>query len=512
MSERRRRRESPRAVPDRPTPEPPEPTDPAALAALDEEIARLPDRQRAAVVLCELQGVSRREAAARLGLAEGTVSSRLAAARKRLADRLRRRGVAPVGGVAGLLASGANAAGVPPVMVCAAAALGAGASPVSASVSALAHGEIRAMFLTKLMLIATGAAGLLAVAVGLWSAGPAVATPVPPLPVVPARAPVPPPGPPRVGAIVVTSSQPGPPAEVRTPDGAEGPSVALGAAPTVREGAPSFCPLMGPRLSPDGKRLAAFRLGPIPQMNGPWTPFHLWVFDLDAKEGPKEPLLTDVRYPSVVWSADGTKLYGSQVDPEKAAEDIKPPPLVSWVYDLGAKKKTPLALPTGHGIMDLSPDGKVLLTVVHDPFDPPSTRTYLVPLDTLKPRPLTETAFKGMRFSPDGKSVLGNRSDKAGGKPVLVPLAVVSVADGTERQLPVPDGAVWVYHACWAPDGKRVAYHWYEEVSPPAAQLPVKGNPPKRFASRVSVADADGRNPKTIVRREDQEVTGLDWK
>jgi hypothetical protein len=237
------------------------------------------------------------------------------------------------------------------------------------------------------------------------------------------------------------------------------------------------------------------------------------VFDLGAKEGPKEPLMTDLRWPSVAWSPDGAKLYGSQVDPEKVAgprEDGKPPPLVSWTYDLGAKKKTPLALPTGHGVMDISPDGKTLLTVVHDPFDPPATRTYLVPLDTLKPRPLTGTAFKGMRFSPDGKSVLGNRSDKEGGKSVLVPLAVVSVADGSERLVPVPEGVGWAHHACWSPDGKRVAFHWLEEVTP--AQAPAKGNPPKRLASRVTVADADGRNARTIVRRNDPEVAGLDWK
>jgi hypothetical protein len=124
---------------------------------------------------------------------------------------------------------------------------------------------------------------------------------------------------------------------------------------------------------------------------------------------------------------------------------------------------------------------------------------------------VTATAFHGMRFSPDGRSVLGNRNDKVGGKPVLVPLAVVSVADGTERRVPVPNAVIWVHHACWSPDGKQVAYHWHEEV-PPAAQIPAKGNPPKVYASRITVADVDGRNANTIVRREGQDVKGLDWK
>jgi RNA polymerase sigma factor (sigma-70 family) len=61
-------------------------------AILDEEIARLPLRYRGAVVLCELEGLSRGEAARRLGVPEGTLSSRLARAKAQLRDRLVRRG------------------------------------------------------------------------------------------------------------------------------------------------------------------------------------------------------------------------------------------------------------------------------------------------------------------------------------------------------------------------------------------------------------------------------------
>ncbi len=71
---------------------------------LHEEIHRLPERLRAPVVLCYLQGLTYAAAAHQLGLSEVAIQGRLARARERLRHRLIRRGVTIP---AGLLAAGA---------------------------------------------------------------------------------------------------------------------------------------------------------------------------------------------------------------------------------------------------------------------------------------------------------------------------------------------------------------------------------------------------------------------
>ena len=74
-------------VPDRPAPVEESP-DADALRILDEEIGRLPDHLRMAVILFEIDGLAGRDVANQLGIPGGTLASRLAKARKLLAAQL----------------------------------------------------------------------------------------------------------------------------------------------------------------------------------------------------------------------------------------------------------------------------------------------------------------------------------------------------------------------------------------------------------------------------------------
>ena len=164
------------------------PDDPAdrigLLAALDEEVSRLPEKYRAPVVLCHLEGLTHAEAADRLRWPVGTVSGRLSRARDLLRDRLVRRGIAPIPAVAVLTSEGVRAAVPEPlatatVRAATRLAMGGGsqAGAVSASALSLMNAVLRAAAMVRLkvaaaVLLAIAVAGTAVAAGGGWSRRP----------------------------------------------------------------------------------------------------------------------------------------------------------------------------------------------------------------------------------------------------------------------------------------------------------------------------------------------------
>jgi RNA polymerase sigma factor (sigma-70 family) len=80
-------------------------------ALIEDEVQRLPEKCRMAFVFCCLEGHSRASAARALGVKEGTISSRIDQARKRLQDRLALRGVTLPAALTAALTGPPSAAG-----------------------------------------------------------------------------------------------------------------------------------------------------------------------------------------------------------------------------------------------------------------------------------------------------------------------------------------------------------------------------------------------------------------
>lgn len=127
----------------------------ALVLAVHEEVQRLPGAERVAFVLCELEGVSQADAAARLGWPLGSLSGRLCKARQKLLELLAARGIAPAAAV-GVGVSAGAAHAVPEHLVGVATSLPGGAGAASSAALALARGLTEGVTVRMKLAVAVG--------------------------------------------------------------------------------------------------------------------------------------------------------------------------------------------------------------------------------------------------------------------------------------------------------------------------------------------------------------------
>ncbi len=521
MSDRRQRREAPVGRLPETAGREADATEAADLAAvLDEEIARLPEALRLAVVLCELEGCPRKAAAERLGVAEGTLSSRLASARKTLAARLRGRGVAL--SAAGLSVALGRQASASVAVDLAARAVSAATSPAStpAAVTALSQGVLRIMFAQKLKTV-----GLLAaLAMGTLACAASAArpfeqptkpqamlradtfAPAAPLPFLVKAEPKPLPQGPnkllfyRAGHLTLID-----------PDGKND--------KVISKDRDTIHP-HGSLLSPDGKMIASLVPNPLPPDDGTSSAKKrtatLHVRGLDEKE-PGTSL--GVEGQIFAWSPEGTEIAVSDFEDGPPTADKGPPPVTSVVVNVRTKEKAKLKLPDSHVVTDWSRDGKYFLTTAMAlTKDGPALRQYLMNRDGTEHAALndakTMSAFG--RLSPDGKRVLCLRiqpPDKE--KKALFgnrELIVIDVATKAATKVDEVPMNADVQGFCWSPDGKRIAYTW-RQVHEGKPEDVIE----KETESFLVVCDADGKNQKTIATEKGKgqwsiTIGQVDWR
>jgi RNA polymerase sigma factor (sigma-70 family) len=150
---------------------------PKGWPELHEELARLPDRYRDPIVLCDLSGLTHEQAAGKLGCPPRTLETRLYRGRERLKNQLVRRGVAPSAALVGVAWS-PEAWASPPAWVDSTVRVAvllsgeagwAAAGEVSAVAVGWARTQLREIGMLKLKLIATAGVLIGLAAGGAWS-------------------------------------------------------------------------------------------------------------------------------------------------------------------------------------------------------------------------------------------------------------------------------------------------------------------------------------------------------
>jgi Tol biopolymer transport system component len=473
----------------------------------------LPQKYRELLVACDLEERERRSVAAALGIPEGTLSSRLTAARKMLAGRLAKRGVAP-SCVALITLNGPRlvACEVPRIVLASAAKLGCSAAgTVPAIVASLASTASRIVIHRILAPIAILVLTAFGAAIATLTAG--GAPPTTQLPAVvasiaavrhtepPKADPQPAPRGPnkilftRVFRLTVVDRH----LVLIDPDGKNEEALPTG------EG--KYQPYDA-WFSPDGSMLAVIGMDYDNQMQK--SSYPLYLRKTDDKDAVTD---LDVECRVVVWSADGTQLACTDYQDVLGKENV----FTHFLIDVKTKAKTTLKLPSNHMINDWSRDGKYFLTTSIDITEESGTAgLHLMNHDGTEHKALTDKSqfALGGRLSPDGKRVLFLKrtlppKDKPGqAKDVLT---VLDIATGKSIKVEDMPLNAELMNLCWGPDGKRIAYVWKERHEGTPEEINEK-----ETTTTVVVCDLDGKNQKTIATAKGkgllQTIAGLDWR
>ncbi len=473
MAGRRAKRETLTAAPPEVAVLPPEPDD---TAALDDAITGLPVHYREAVILCELSGVSRTDAATRLGIAEGTLSSRLAKARKRLAAVLSRKGI----GLPAVLA-----ASVPPALC--AATVRAATDTAPAAVSALADGVTRIMLLSKLKLSA--ALGTLAVLLLAFAGVPtpdrATAAPMPK----------------DAGGLLWVYDPPTGELIAYTPDGKKVKAV------TLHDGKAHADAFHG--ISADG-RYALFS-----GQDGKFPAADKWLeltrqgkLSLHQKplhgDGPTadtgivcgfENRFADTK--DGIVHCQEVRVRKGPLELRKASDGM--PKYAFTRYDADGKNPKVLDVPDTHQLLTALRDGE-LLTETWNGRDDPQTRVWRC-RPGVKPVLISgEVDCDKATLSPDGKTILaGRRQQLPRGDWIAVTPTLLDVAKGKPRQVEGIEAGYWS-RAYWSPDGKRIAVEWNATVE---WKNEGRTSYQRMGAGEIAVCDADGDDRKVVLKLPD---------
>jgi RNA polymerase sigma factor (sigma-70 family) len=463
-------------------------------AAVDEELAQLPEKYRVTVVLCDLVGKTHAEAARELAWPAGTVKTRLARARSLLRSRLTRRGLGLPGvALSALVAERGALAAVPPSLltstVRSALAFGSGhvglAAGMAPGAAALAEKGLQMLVMSKvkMMVVAAFLIGLLG-AGSLVLSHPVARAEAPPADAPPAKTGEP------AGENARLDRQGDP-----LPDGA---LARLGTVRLRHGGSVAFTAFL-----PADKELLSI---------GDDGVVHVWDIATGKELRHFGGRASNLVVPGVMISFFGAMGSAISADGKMLAQTDNGSVRL-WEIATGKeageiKADQPTAglgfAPDGKTLAILQGGGKITL------FDT-ATRKEIRRLN--EPEEGARTIQFGARlpvvFSPDGKTIAMRTIEVVGapGK-ISTPIKFFDVASGKEIRRIVPAEEGGAMDLVFSPDGKQFAYNAandtvISETATGKELTRLKGDRPVRFAFTP-----DG---KSLVTQLNGEKTGVVW-